>query len=105
MYIENINKNEENEYIYKISSLIFVNQRKIVKSVYGDALLIEDKKYLDKQDLSKIMKIAFNIDFRNNSTTITIETSDDIIHKSVYIYYLLVIIIKKIELITKRIGR
>lgn len=73
---------DPNDTVNKIASLICIKQRQSGNSVYGDVLLVDDKKDLTKEDLSKIMRIAFNIDYENNTTTIPMESSDDFIHKS-----------------------
>jgi hypothetical protein len=71
-----------NDKINKIASLICIKQRQNGNSVYGDVLLVDDKKDLTKEDLSKIMRVAFNIDYENNTITIPMITSDDFIHTS-----------------------
>ncbi len=73
---------DSNDKINKIASLICIKQRRNGSSVYCDVLLVDDKKDLTKEDLSKIMRIVFNIDYENNTTTIPVETSDDFIHTS-----------------------
>lgn len=76
------NVTNDNDTKNKIASLLCIEQTRNGKIVFGDVLLVDDKKDLTKEDLSKIMRIAFNIDYANNTTTIPMETSDDFIHKS-----------------------
>jgi hypothetical protein len=75
-------KTIDDDKVNKMASLICVEQRNKGKSIYGDVLLVDDFKDLTKEDLSTIMRHAFNYDYQNDDGTMTMETSDDLIHKS-----------------------